>query len=160
MGPRDLGLPFWEARSALGRLVVQDGDRRELAPGDFRLVTGASATPQELCALDFAWRVVRHARSNAIVLAHGSSTAGIGSGQPTRVKAVELAVEVAGSRARGAVLASDAFFPFPDGIERAGEAGIRAILQPGGSVRDAEVIAAAERFGMAMYLTGWRVFRH
>ncbi len=150
----------WEARTALGRLLVQEVDRRELAPTDFRPVTTARATPPEACALDFAWRVVRHARSNAIVLADGSKTVGIGSGQPTRVKAVELAVEVAGDRAKGSVLASDAFFPFPDGIEVAGAAGVKAIIQPGGSLRDPEVIEAAERHGIAMYFTGWRVFRH
>jgi phosphoribosylaminoimidazolecarboxamide formyltransferase/IMP cyclohydrolase len=104
--------------------------------------------------------VVRHAKSNAVVLARGEKTVGIGSGQPTRVKAVELACEVAGERARGAVLASDAFFPFPDGVDAAGAAGVEAILQPGGSLRDAEVIAAADRHGIAMYFTGWRVFRH
>jgi phosphoribosylaminoimidazolecarboxamide formyltransferase / IMP cyclohydrolase len=152
--------PAWEAKSALGRLLLQETDRRELRPEEFKLVTTRAATPEERCSLDFAWRVVRHAKSNAIVLAHGNRTVGIGSGQPTRVKAVELAVEVAGDRARGAVLASDAFFPFADGIEVAGRAGVRAVLQPGGSVRDAEVIAAAERHGIAMYFTGWRVFRH
>ncbi len=150
----------WEAKSALGRLLIQEVDRRQLAPGDFRRVTQRESTPEERCALDFAWRVVRHAKSNAIVLAHGSRTVGLGAGQPTRVKAVELAVEVAGERARGAVLASDAFFPFADGVEVAARAGVRAILQPGGSVRDPEVIAAADRAGMAMYFTGWRVFRH
>jgi phosphoribosylaminoimidazolecarboxamide formyltransferase / IMP cyclohydrolase len=158
--PPDPGRPRWEAKSALGRLLLQEADRRELVPDDFRLVTTHAATPEERCALDFAWRVVRHAKSNAIVLAHGSRTVGIGSGQPTRVKAVDLAVEVAGARARGAVLASDAFFPFADGLEAAGRAGVRAVLQPGGSMRDAEVIAAAERYGIAMYFTGWRVFRH
>ena len=150
----------WEAKSALDRVLVQEVDRRELAPGDFKLVTSRPASPEEACALDFAWRVVRHAKSNAIVLAQGSRTVGIGSGQPTRVKAVELACEVAGDRARGAVLASDAFFPFADGVEVAGRAGVRAILQPGGSLRDPEVIAAAERYGISMYFTGWRVFRH
>jgi phosphoribosylaminoimidazolecarboxamide formyltransferase/IMP cyclohydrolase len=158
--PPSLESPRWEARSALGRLLVQEADRRELAPSEFRLVTRRTADPKEACSLDFAWRVVRHARSNAVVLAHGSATVGIGSGQPTRVKAVELAAEVAGERARGSVLASDAFFPFPDGIEAAGRAGVRAVLQPGGSIRDAEVIASAERYDMAMYHTGWRVFRH
>lgn len=152
--------PRWEARSALGRLVVQEADRRALAPEEFRPVTGRTATAEERAALEFAWRVVRHAKSNAIVLAQGGRTVGIGSGQPTRVKAVELAVEVAGPRARGAVLASDAFFPFPDGVEVAGRAGVAAILQPGGSVRDPEVIAAAEAAGVAMYFSGWRVFRH
>lgn len=158
--PPPLEGPRWEAKSALGRLLFQEADRRQLVPGDFRLVTPRAATPEERCALDFAWRVVRHAKSNAIVLAQGSRTVGIGSGQPTRVKAVELAIEVAGERARGAVLASDAFFPFSDGLEAAGRAGVRAVLQPGGSVRDADGIAAAERHGMSMYFTGWRVFRH
>ncbi len=158
--PPAKGRPLWDAKSALGRLLLQEADRRELLPTDFRLVTGTAVAPEELCALDFAWRVVRHAKSNAIVLASGARTVGIGSGQPTRVKAVELACEVAGDRARGAVLASDAFFPFPDGVEVAGRAGVRAILQPGGSLRDPEVVAAAERAGITMYFTGWRVFRH
>lgn len=150
----------WVAHSALDRLLLESADRRQLAPGDFRQVTTRSATPEQLCALDFAWRVVRHAKSNAIVLGLGSSTVGIGAGQTTRVKAVELAVDVAGERARGSVLASDAYFPFADGIEVAGRAGVAAILQPGGSLRDPEVIAKAEEYGMAMYCTGWRVFRH
>jgi phosphoribosylaminoimidazolecarboxamide formyltransferase / IMP cyclohydrolase len=154
------GTVRWEAKSALDRVLVQEVDRRPLVPTDFRLATSRPASPEAISALDFAWRVVRHAKSNAIVLAAGSKTVGIGSGQPTRVKAVELAVEVAGDRARGAVLASDAFFPFADGVEAAGAAGVVAILQPGGSVRDPEVIAVAERYGISMYLTGWRVFRH
>ena len=152
--------PSWEAHSALGRLLLQEADRRDLVPGDWKLVTSHAATPAEVTALEFAWRVVRHAKSNAIVLAHGATTVGIGSGQPTRVKAVELAVDVAGPRASGAVLASDAFFPFADGMEAAARAGVRAVIQPGGSLRDAEVIEVAERHGMAMYFTGWRVFRH
>jgi phosphoribosylaminoimidazolecarboxamide formyltransferase / IMP cyclohydrolase len=152
--------PRWDAKSALGRLLLQESDRRELLPTDLRCVTTATATPEELVTLDFAWRVVRHAKSNAIVLARGTETVGIGSGQPTRVKAVELACEVAGERARGAVLASDAFFPFADGVEVAVRAGVRVIVQPGGSLRDPEVIAVAEKAGVAMYLTGWRVFRH
>jgi phosphoribosylaminoimidazolecarboxamide formyltransferase / IMP cyclohydrolase len=158
--PPSLTEPGWEAKSALGRLLLQESDHRELVPEDFKCVTSHTASPEAACALDFAWRVVRHAKSNAIVLAQGARTVGIGSGQPTRVKAVELACEVAGDQARGAVLASDAFFPFPDGVEVAGRAGVAAIIQPGGSLRDPEVIAAAERFGIAMYFTGWRVFRH
>jgi len=150
----------WEAKSALGRLLLQEADVRELVPSEFKHITGPEVSAEKLRALDFAWRVVRHAKSNAIVLAHGSSTVGIGSGQPTRVKAAQLACEVAGGRAKGAVLASDAFFPFPDGVEIAGRAGVAAILQPGGSLRDPEVIATAERYGISMYFTGWRVFRH
>jgi phosphoribosylaminoimidazolecarboxamide formyltransferase/IMP cyclohydrolase len=156
--PRDR--PRWEARTALGRLLLEEVDQRDLKPEEFRLVTTAKATPEELCALDFAWRVVRHAKSNAIVIARGSATVGIGAGQTSRVQAVEIACAVAGERARGAVLASDAFFPFADGVEAAAKAGVHAILQPGGSLRDPEVIRAAEEHGLAMYLTGWRVFRH
>jgi phosphoribosylaminoimidazolecarboxamide formyltransferase / IMP cyclohydrolase len=152
--------PSWDARTALGRLLVQEADRRPLALDSLKRVAGPALTAEELATLAFAWSVVRHAKSNAIVLARGRATVGVGSGQPTRVKAVELACEVAGPRARGALLASDAFFPFADGIEAAARVGVRGVLQPGGSVRDPEVIAAAERAGMAMYFTGWRVFRH
>ena len=158
--PPSMTAPRWEAKGALGRLLLEETDRRQLVPGDFKPVTTARASPEAACALDFAWRVVRHAKSNAICLAQGSRTVGIGSGQPTRVKAVELACEVAGDRAKGAVLASDAFFPFVDGVEVAARAGVSAIIQPGGSLRDPEVIAVAEKFGIAMYFTGWRVFRH
>jgi len=158
--PPTLAPGRWEAKSALGRLLVQEADVRQLGPADWKHVTGPELTDEQRRSLDFAWRVVRHAKSNAIVLAKGSATVGIGSGQPTRVKAAELACEVAGERAKGAVLASDAFFPFPDGVEAAGRAGVAAILQPGGSLRDPEVIATAGRYGMSMYFTGWRVFRH
>ncbi len=150
----------WEARSALGRLLVQEADRRPLETDRLKRVAGPELSRDDLASLAFAWKVVRYAKSNAIVLAQGRATVGVGSGQPTRVKSVELACQVAGERARGAVLASDAFFPFADGVEIAGRAGVRAIVQPGGSLRDAEVIAAAERYGIAMYFTGWRVFRH
>ncbi len=158
--PPPLDRPRWEAHSALGRLLLQEADQRPLLPSELRSVSGRPASSETLASLEFAWRVARHAKSNAIVLARGTTSVGIGSGQPTRVKAVELAVEVAGDRARGAVLASDAFFPFADGVDVAGRAGVAAIIQPGGSLRDAEVIAAAERHGIAMYVTGWRIFRH
>lgn len=150
----------WEARTAVGRLLVQEVDRKPLDLATMRRVAGPELAGDDLASLAFAWSVVRHAKSNAIVLARGTATVGVGSGQPTRVKAVELACEVAGERARGACLASDAFFPFADGIEVAARAGVRAVVQPGGSVRDPEVIRTAERAGMSMYLTGWRVFRH
>ena len=160
VAPRTLGPIRWEAHSALDRLLLQEVDQRELAPNEFRLVTGPPVTGEEACSLDFAWRVVRHAKSNAIVLAQGSRTVGIGGGQPTRSKSVQLACEIAGNRAKGSVLASDAFFPFADGVEIAGRAGVRAIIQPGGSLRDPEVIAMAERYRISMLFTGWRVFRH
>ena len=150
----------WEAKNALGHLLLQETDVRQLFPSELKHITGPVATEAQLRTFEFAWRVVRHAKSNAIVLAQGSSAVGIGSGQPTRVKAAELACEVAGDRAKGAVLASDAFFPFPDGVDVAGRAGVAAIVQPGGSLRDPEVIETAKRYGMTMYFTGWRVFRH
>jgi len=150
----------WEAKSALGRLLLQEVDVRQLLPTELKHVTGPEVSAEQRRAFEFSWRVVRHAKSNAIVVVQGSATVGVGSGQPTRVKAVELACEVAGDRAKGAVLASDAFFPFPDGVETAGRAGVAAIIQPGGSLRDPEVIATAQRYGISMYFTGWRVFRH
>ena len=158
--PPAVAAPFWDVHAAAGRWLVQQGDRRQLRPEEFRVVAGTPLDPPTTAALDFAWRVVRHAKSNAVVLADGPVTVGIGSGQTSRVKAVEIACEIAGPRAKGAVLASDAFFPFPDGVEAAGRAGVAAILQPGGSLRDPEVMAAAERFGIRMAFTGWRVFRH
>ncbi len=158
--PPSRAQPRWEAKSALGRLLLQEADRRELKREELKCVTPTTVDEHALESFAFAWKVVRHAKSNAIVLADGTRTVGIGSGQPTRVKAVELACEVAGSRAPGSVLASDAFFPFPDGVEVAAKAGVRAIVQPGGSLRDPEVIRLATDRGIAMYFTGWRVFRH
>ena len=108
----------------------------------------------------FAWRVVKHVKSNAIVLAQGTATVGIGAGQMSRVDAVGLAVDEAGDKAKGAVLGSDAFFPFADGVERACRAGVTAIVQPGGSLRDQDAIAAADAAGAAMLFTGVRHFRH
>jgi phosphoribosylaminoimidazolecarboxamide formyltransferase/IMP cyclohydrolase len=113
----------------------------------------------------FAWRVCRHVKSNAIVLVDGTETVGIGMGQASRVDAVRLAIRKAeehaeGKGPEGAVMASDAFFPFPDGVEVAAEAGIEAVVQPGGSVNDEDVVAAAEEHGMTMALTGRRAFRH
>ncbi|MCX7853665.1 MAG: hypothetical protein N2383_12875 [Caldilineales bacterium] len=108
----------------------------------------------------FAWRVVKWVKSNAIVFAKDAATVGIGAGQMSRLDAVRYAGMKAGEAARGAVMASDAFFPFADGVQRAVQAGITAIIQPGGSVRDEEVIAAADRLGLAMVFTGMRHFRH
>jgi phosphoribosylaminoimidazolecarboxamide formyltransferase/IMP cyclohydrolase len=111
-------------------------------------------------ALKFAWRAVQHIKSNAIVFARGEATVGIGSGQPNRVDSVRLAAERAGTRARGAVMASDAFFPFPDSVEVAARAGITAIVHAGGSQRDAESLAVADAAKIAMVVTGVRHFRH
>jgi phosphoribosylaminoimidazolecarboxamide formyltransferase/IMP cyclohydrolase len=144
-----------------GGLVVQDRDAT--APGEVaraRVVTRRAPTEAELAALDFAWKVGKHVKSNAIVLALGDRTVGVGAGQMSRVESVKIAVGKAGEQAKGAVLASDAFFPFPDGLELAAAHGISAVAQPGGSVKDEEIIAAADRAGIAMVFTGARHFRH
>jgi len=114
----------------------------------------------ELASLHFAWKSVQHVKSNAIVLAQGSRTVGIGGGLPSRVDAVNLAIQKSGGEAYGAVMASDAFFPFPDSIESAARAGVRAVIQPGGSIRDSQIIEAADAHGLAMIFTGTRHFRH
>jgi len=147
-------------RTVGGGLLVQEHDRIDLDDAQIRVVTPRAPTPDEMADLRFAWKVCKWTKSNAIVLARGGATVGIGSGQPNRVGAVEIAVKVAGDRARGTVLASDAFFPFRDGVDAAAKAGVTAIMHPGGSVRDEEVIAAAGEHGMAMVLTGVRHFRH
>jgi phosphoribosylaminoimidazolecarboxamide formyltransferase/IMP cyclohydrolase len=123
-------------------------------------VTRRAPSAAESNALLFAWNVVKHVKSNAIVLATERATVGIGAGQMSRVDAVKLAIVKAGSAARGAVLASDAFFPFRDSVDVAAAAGVTAIIQPGGSVRDAEAIAAADEHAVAMVFTGMRHFRH
>jgi len=149
-----------EIRSIPGGLLVQSRDLQGADARGWKVVTRRSPTPEELEALQFAWLVVKHVKSNAIVLAHRDVTVGIGMGQTNRVDSVRIAAERAGPRAQGSVLASDAFFPFPDGVEAAAEAGVASIAQPGGSVRDQEVIAAADKRGIAMVFTGDRHFRH
>jgi phosphoribosylaminoimidazolecarboxamide formyltransferase / IMP cyclohydrolase len=149
-----------EVRVLPHALLVQDADTIQPAPESWQVMTERDPSEDEIAQLVFAWRVVRHVRSNAIVLASDFGTVGIGGGQPNRVDAVRIAVQRAGDRANGSVLASDAFFPFPDGVEAAAAAGVRAIAQPGGSRRDHEVILAAERAGIAMVFTGIRHFRH
>lgn len=144
-----------------GGLVVQDRDATaasEVRAG--KVVTKRAPTERELEALELGWRVCKHVKSNAIVLAVPGSTVGVGAGQMSRVESVRIACSKAGERARGSVLASDAYFPFPDGLQVAAEHGITAVAQPGGSVRDAEVIAAADAAGVAMVFTGTRHFRH
>jgi phosphoribosylaminoimidazolecarboxamide formyltransferase/IMP cyclohydrolase len=125
-----------------------------------KVVSKRAPTPEELKSLEFAWRVCKHVKSNAIVLAQGERTVGVGAGQMSRVVSVQIACEKAGALAKGSVLASDAFFPFPDGVEAAVKAGVTAVAQPGGSVKDADVVAAADAHGVAMVMTGVRHFRH
>lgn len=141
-------------------LLVQTEDDTVVTPSQLKGVTHRRPTRKELASLLFAFTVAKHVRSNAIVIAEGESTVGIGGGQPSRVGAVRLAVGKAGVRAADAVLASDGFFPFADNVEVAAGAGIRAIIQPGGSIRDHEVIDACNRYGIAMVFSGIRHFRH
>jgi phosphoribosylaminoimidazolecarboxamide formyltransferase/IMP cyclohydrolase len=152
-----------EFRPISGGLLMQSVDRVD-APGDdpttWTLVAGEPLDAAELDNLVFAWRSVRAVKSNAILLAHDKATVGVGMGQVNRVDSARLAVSRAGDRAAGSVAASDAFFPFADGLQVLLDAGVRAVVQPGGSVRDAEVIEAAAAAGVPMYLTGTRHFAH
>ncbi|HHB91361.1 MAG TPA: bifunctional phosphoribosylaminoimidazolecarboxamide formyltransferase/IMP cyclohydrolase [Anaerolineae bacterium] len=147
-----------ELHTVIGGLLAQTPDHKLMV--ELRVVTQRQPTDEERADLMFAWRAVKWVKSNAIVLAKDQATVGIGAGQMSRVDAVSLAGLKAGPRAQGAVLASDAFFPFPDGIERAAALGVTAVIQPGGSIRDEEVITAADRLGLAMVFTGMRHFRH
>jgi phosphoribosylaminoimidazolecarboxamide formyltransferase/IMP cyclohydrolase len=154
--------PMQDIRTIPGGVLVQDADRTDWAEEfkNLKTVTRRAPTAQELDALKFAWVICKHVKSNAIVLAQGTSLIGVGAGQMSRVDSVEIAVKKAGPRARGTVLASDAFFPFPDGPEAAAVAGVTAFIQPGGSVKDEEVIAVCDRRNLAMVFTGIRHFRH
>lgn len=147
-------------RSVSGGLLVQTADVEDTPAEQWQVVTERTPTESELRDLKFAWKVVKHVKSNAIVIAKNGTTVGIGAGQMNRALSVKIAVELAGERAKGAVLASDAFFPMPDGPEIAAQSGVTAIVQPGGSKRDPDVIATCNRYGVAMMFTGMRHFRH
>jgi phosphoribosylaminoimidazolecarboxamide formyltransferase/IMP cyclohydrolase len=149
-----------ELRPIAGGMLVQERDQVDCYPDTLRVVTRREPTDAEMRALRFAWKVAKHVKSNAIVLTHDCATVGIGAGQMSRVDACRLAITKAVSSTKGTVLASDAFFPFRDGVDAAAEAGVTAIIQPGGSIRDAEVIQAADEAGMTMVFTGIRHFRH
>jgi phosphoribosylaminoimidazolecarboxamide formyltransferase/IMP cyclohydrolase len=149
-----------EIREVSGGFLVQDADRQFSASSDWTLVTGAPANPATLADLEFAWRACRAVKSNAILLAKDGASVGIGMGQVNRVDSCHLAVTRAGDRAGGSVAASDAFFPFADGLQVLLDAGVAAIVQPGGSVRDDEVIAFAAAAGVTMYFTNERHFFH
>jgi phosphoribosylaminoimidazolecarboxamide formyltransferase/IMP cyclohydrolase len=152
-----------EFRQVSGGLLVQQRDAIDAEgddPANWTLATGTPADADTQSDLRFAWRTCRAVKSNAIVIAKGGATVGVGMGQVNRVDAARLAVERAGDRVTGAVAASDAFFPFPDGLETLTAAGVTAIVHPGGSVRDDEVTAAAAAAGITLYLTGARHFAH
>ncbi|HEY8425980.1 MAG TPA: bifunctional phosphoribosylaminoimidazolecarboxamide formyltransferase/IMP cyclohydrolase [Limnochordales bacterium] len=157
---RAVGWPTWEVRSVPGGLLVQTPDELDLVEEQLRTVTQTPVPDALWPDLRFAWRVVKHARSNAIVVARDGQTLGIGAGQVNRIDAARQALQRAGARAAGAVLASDGFFPFSDVVELAAEHGIAAIIQPGGSMRDHESVTAADRAGLPMVFTGVRHFRH
>jgi phosphoribosylaminoimidazolecarboxamide formyltransferase/IMP cyclohydrolase len=154
-----LALPTLSAKDVTGGLLLQDTDLLE-NDSEYEVVTWKEPTREQTADLLFAWRVAKRVRSNAIVLARDGATVGVGGGQTSRVEASELAVKKAGERTRGAVAASDAFFPFADGVEALAEAGIVAVMQPGGSKRDEEVVRAANERGVAMVFTGRRHFLH
>ncbi len=151
------GLDF---RSVRGGILIQETDVIGQETSAWKTLTTRQPTPQEWEDLRFAWTVCAHVKSNAIVFAKDRQVVGVGAGQMSRVDSVHLAASKAGDRSRGAVTASDAFFPFADGVEAAAAAGVTAVIQPGGSIRDADVVAAAERLGLALVVTGERHFRH
>jgi phosphoribosylaminoimidazolecarboxamide formyltransferase/IMP cyclohydrolase len=150
----------WVLKNVSGGILLQDADARPLAESDLKVVSKRQPTPEEKRALLFAWKICKHVKSNAIVYARDGQTVGVGAGQMSRVDSCKIGAMKAVLPLTGTVAASDAFFPFPDGVEEIAKAGATAIIQPGGSVRDQEVIAAADRLGLAMIFTGVRHFRH
>ena len=149
-----------QLKRILGGMLVQQPDLGELNDGELRTVTKRVPSAEEMHTMRFAWKVAKHVKSNAIVFAKDGATLGVGAGQMSRVDSVKLAVMKAQVSLSGSVVASDAFFPFPDGVEEAAKAGATAFIQPGGSVRDPDVIAAADRLNLAMVFTGIRHFLH
>jgi phosphoribosylaminoimidazolecarboxamide formyltransferase/IMP cyclohydrolase len=161
--PGDFIAGVLQIKPILGGMLVQEPDRHRLDPATLKVATKRAPTDAEMRALLFAWKVSKHVKSNAIVFAREGQTVGVGAGQMSRVDSVKIAImkaATAGLPLAGSVIASDAFFPFPDSVEEAGKAGATAVIQPGGSVRDEDSIAAADKLGMAMVLSGVRHFRH
>ena len=156
----DKAAPPYDLRPITGGVLIQTPDVIEEDSSSWKTVTELAPTADQLADLAFAWKAAKHVKSNAIVFVKDRTLVGMGAGQPNRVVSVHLSQLKAGDKAKGSVLASDAFFPFPDNIELAAEAGVSAIVQPGGSIRDEEVIAAANNAGLAMVFTGVRHFRH
>ena len=150
----------WVLKNVSGGILLQDNDVRPLQPSDLKVVTRRQPTPEEMRTLLFAWKIAKHVKSNAIVYARDGQSVGIGAGQMSRVDSCRIGAMKAVLPTQGTVAASDAFFPFPDGVEEIAKAGSTAIIQPGGSLRDPEVIDAADRLGLAMIFTGVRHFRH
>jgi phosphoribosylaminoimidazolecarboxamide formyltransferase/IMP cyclohydrolase len=158
--PARQGLFDYDLRSVPGGFLLQEWDRAGFDRSAFKAVTRRAPTEEEWEQLGLAWIAVKHVKSNAIVLFKGGAAVGVGAGQMSRVESAQIAVQRAGERSRGAVMASDAFFPFADGLEVGIRAGVTAVIQPGGSLKDAEVVAAADAAGIAMVMTGRRHFKH
>jgi phosphoribosylaminoimidazolecarboxamide formyltransferase/IMP cyclohydrolase len=159
-GPLKLDVNRRDIKKVAGGILIQTEDTYEVTEKDFKVVTKAQPTPEQIQAMLFATKVCKRVKSNAIVLAKGETVMGIGAGQMSRVDAVHMACYKAGERAKDSVMASDAFFPFADGIEEAAKHGISVVIQPGGSIKDADVIKRADELGLVMVFTGVRLFRH
>ena len=149
-----------DIKKILGGAVFQERDSRDVEKSNLKVVTSKRPTEKEIDSLYFAWKVVKHVKSNAIVLCKDKKTLGIGAGQMSRIDSVIIAIRKAGDKAKGSVLASDAFFPKADSIEAASKAGISSAIQPGGSIADREIIDAADKAGISMVFTGIRHFKH
>jgi len=150
----------WEMKFISGGVLLQERDAQEIKSSDLQVVTKSQPSKEDMDAMLFAWRVLKHIKSNGILIAKHNATVGIGAGQVSRIDAVDMAVRKAHDSIKDTVLASDAFFPFRDSIDRIAKTGVRAIIQPGGSVRDEEVIAACNEHNIAMVFTGKRCFKH
>lgn len=157
---RPAGRVPWDLKGVPGGILLQEQDIAAETPDSWKVVTRKQPDHEEWQDMLFAWIVAKHVKSNAIVIARGMQTVGVGAGQMNRIDAARIAIQAAGHRARGAVLASDAFFPFPDVVEAAAEAGLSVLVQPGGSIRDQESVDRADELGLAMVFTGRRHFKH
>ena len=157
---KDLPKDGYDLKYIQGGLLVQEQDTRELMDAELKTVTKKKPTQAQLASMKFGWKAIKNVKSNAIILVKGSKVVGIGCGQTSRVEAVNIAVNKAGKNAKGAVLISDAFFPMTDNIQLAAKAGIKSIIQTGGSIADKDVIAEADKQGVAMVMTGVRHFKH
>ena len=149
-----------EVRNIDGGILVQDTDTSVLTVDELKTVTKTVPSDSEIKTMLFGWKVLKHVKSNAILLVKDNETIGIGAGQVSRVDAVNIALKKAGERLHNSILCSDAFFPFRDSIDKIANTGIRAVIQPGGSIRDSEVIEAADKFGISVLFTGTRHFNH
>lgn len=160
VGDLKLDMEKTDIKKVAGGILIQTKDMDDLVPEDLETVTKRAPTDEQIADMLFATKIVKHVVSNSVVIAKDMTAVGIGAGQMSRVDSVFIAGKKAGDRAKGAVLSSDAYFPFPDGLEQAIDVGVEAIIQPGGSIRDDEVVAKADEAGIAMVFSGRRYFKH